>query len=162
MPTKRLPSTRRQLLFHATAVGTSLSVITNAHSRPRGPAETLRAFLMAFENCDLPLMESFFAPDATYFDRAQPGSRNVESYERGIGMPAGMRELAEQLPRAGGRAPYHKVEPQNLLIQSFENVALCTFHLLNADTLGRRTVVLNRRHEGWRIVHIHASNVLLK
>ena len=119
-------------------------------------------FLRAFEDCDLPLMESFFARDATYFDRFPPGSHRVADYRRGRGMPPGMREIAARLSRAGGRPPYHSVEPRDLLIQSHDGVAVCSFHLTGGETLGRRTIVLGRRDNlGWRIIHIHASNVEL-
>jgi hypothetical protein len=40
-------------------------------------------------------------------------------------------------------------------------VAVCTFHLDDPDSLGRRTVVLQRRQGAWKIIHIHASTVAL-
>lgn len=152
---------RRQFLFGA-AAASAASTAVSARPKMQGATSVLRRFLTAFENCDLPLMESFFAPDATYFDRFPPGNQRAADYLRGRGMPPGMRELATRLPRAGGHAPYHSVEPRDLMIQSNDGVAVCTFHLTGGETLGRRTVVLSRRDSlGWRIVHIHASNVPL-
>jgi hypothetical protein len=105
-------------------------------------------------------MESFFAPDATYFDCFPPGAVSGPDYRRGFGMPRGMHELAERLPRNGGTPPFHSVDPQDLLIQSVGPVAICSFHLVDEKTFGRRTVIMKEQHgSGWKIVHIHASNL---
>ena len=123
-------------------------------------SSALLAFLHAFENCDLSAMEAAFAPDATFFDRVAPdATEELAHYRRGQGMPPGMRALAESLPRTSPGPPYHHVTPVDLLIQGSADVAVCSFHLEGGDTLGRRTVVLVRREGGWRILHIHASNV---
>jgi hypothetical protein len=39
-----------------------------------------------------------------------------------------------------------------------DDVALVTFHLVDGDTLNRRTLVF-KRESGWKIVHIRASNL---
>ncbi|MFT3727615.1 MAG: nuclear transport factor 2 family protein [Terricaulis sp.] len=123
--------------------------------------ETLLAFLRAFENCDLPAMEAAFAPDATHFDRALPqaGGNDLSAFKRGQGMPPGMRHIAEALPRTSPGPPYHHVVAEDLLVQGSDEVAVCSFHLTSADSLGRRTVVLARRAGHWKIIHLHASNV---
>lgn len=124
-------------------------------------AETaLLDFLRAFEDCDLPRMEAAFAPDATSFDRASNAPVDaLEPYRRASGMPAGMRKIATELPKTKPGPPYHRVQPLDLLIQSAGHVAVCTFHLEGDNSLGRRTVVLQRLPSGWKIIHVHASNV---
>jgi len=45
-------------------------------------------------------------------------------------------------------------------IQFFGDVAIATFHLDDrAGFLNRRTIVLNKTEQGWKIVHLHASEV---
>jgi len=146
---------RRTVLF---GVGAAAACATTP--APTDARETLLAFLHAFENCDLPAMEGAFAPDATHFDRALPTANgDLGVYRRGQGMPPGMRHIAETLPRTQPGPPYHHVTPEDLLVQGDSDVAVCTFHLPSADSLGRRTVVLQRRAGVWKIIHIHASNV---
>lgn len=151
-------SSRRDFIFGVAVTSASASASAKP-TKLQTPTAVLRAFLAAFETCDLPLMESFFASDATYFDRFPPGVQSAAGYVRGRGMPTGMRELCSRLPQAGATPPYHSVEPKDLLVQSYADVAICTFHLTGGQTLGRRTVVLNRRGSRWKIVHIHASNM---
>jgi hypothetical protein len=40
-----------------------------------------------------------------------------------------------------------------------DDVTLVTFHLIDGDVLNRRTIVFKRETNGWKIVHIHASNL---
>lgn len=150
------PFSRRTLLALGAVVAPSVAVAQPADSAPES---ALRAFLSAFENCDLLAMEAAFAPDATSFDRALPTAADPDAHRRTPGMPRGMRELATKLRRAGGAPPYHRLEPHDLLIQRSGDMAVCSFHLDAPDGLGRRTVVLQRRHDGWKIIHLHASNV---
>lgn len=71
-----------------------------------------------------------------------------------------MRELAERLLRNGRTPPFHSLNPQDLLIQSAGDAAICTFHLVDEKTLGRRTVILKKQDgPAWKIMHIHASNL---
>jgi hypothetical protein len=52
------------------------------------------------------------------------------------------------------------IKPQDMKIQLFDDVAIATFHLDDrAGFLNRRTIVLNKTKAGWKIVHLHASEV---
>ena len=148
---------RRSLLL-APAVLTACASQTGAE---RQSAESvLLSFLRSFEDCDLPRMESAFAEDATYFDRARPTeTQDLSNYRRGRGMPAGMRRLAQQLPTTNPGPPYHRLTPEDLLIQEEDDVAVCSFHLASQGALGRRTIILRRRAGRWEIIHILASNI---
>jgi hypothetical protein len=50
-------------------------------------------------------------------------------------------------------------------IQLFGKFAIATFHLddragfVNRRTIVRRTIVLSKNEHGWKIVHLHASEV---
>jgi ketosteroid isomerase-like protein len=124
----------------------------------------LKNFLHAFENCDLPAMERLFAPDCVSFDQVVASSADqavsdLTPYRRCPGMPTAMRRLALELPTRTPGPPYHSLEPQDLLIQTFGDAAVATFHIERGGILRRRTVVFAKRDEGWRIVHLHASSV---
>jgi len=50
------------------------------------------------------------------------------------------------------------IQPKDMKIQMFGNVAIVTFHLDDRPGfLNRRTIVLNKSKMGWKIVHLHAS-----
>lgn len=126
----------------------------------------LRAFLRSFANCDLPAMEAAFAPDATSFPGLYAGPKQdvppLDSLKRAPGMPEGMRRLAETLPKTRPGPPYHRPDLiHDLLVQVEGPVAICSFHFLDPDRIGRRTIVLARRGGTWRILHLHASNLQL-
>ena len=59
-------------------------------------------------------------------------------------------------------APYLDIQPRDLTIQMFGDVAIATFHLDDRPGfLNRRTLVLHKTNSGWKIVHLHASEVSL-
>jgi len=151
--------TRRDALV--AAAGATCATAAGAGSEPLSddPREALLAFLRAFENCDLARMEHAFAADATYFDRAPLVPGDPAQYRRGQGMPPGMRLLASTLPHKVTGPPYQQVKPENLSCDRYGETALCTFELDSADALGRRTILLRKEGDGWKIAHIHASNI---
>lgn len=56
--------------------------------------------------------------------------------------------------------PYMNLQPQDLRIQMMsQEIALVTFHLVNGNTISRRTILLKQDEGRWEIVHIHASNL---
>jgi ketosteroid isomerase-like protein len=58
--------------------------------------------------------------------------------------------------------PYMHIEPRALAIQMFGDTAIATFNLDDrAGFLNRRTLVLHKTAAGWKIVHLHASEVAL-
>ena len=118
--------------------------------------ETLSKFIVAFDNLDWEQFRSFFSDDATVF------------YPRGVAKrAAGRAELEENFKRVFDgirgmqtRPPYMQIEPRDLQIQMFEDMAIATFHLDDRPgMLNRRTIVLRKMPNGWKIVHLHASEV---
>ena len=54
------------------------------------------------------------------------------------------------------------IQPRALKIQLFGNVAIATFHLDDREGfMSRRTIVLKKTKVGWKILHLHASEVLM-
>jgi hypothetical protein len=64
--------------------------------------------------------------------------------------------------KSSGRTspPYTSLNPLDLRVEKLsEDVALVAFHLVDDNTVNRRTLVFKREPNGWKIVHIHASNI---
>lgn len=151
---------RRLALGVVFAGAAGASVAQGADLRAEAEA-ALRAFLKAFENDDVAAMEAAFAPDAASFDvvLAAPGVSppDLQALRRKPGMPGSMRALVERTPKPPSGPPYRRLEPKDLLIQVEGSTAVCTFHLEGPASLGRRTIVLVRRGQAWKILHVHAS-----
>ena len=92
-----------------------------------------------------------FAEDATVFYPSLPFPKGRASGRSDI-------ETAwQQGFAAAGAAP--RVEPKRTQIQTYGDIAIVTFELdANPSRFGRRTFVLQRKGETWKIIHLHASN----
>lgn len=130
----------------------------------RGESEVkqaLAAFLTTFDNLDWPAFREFFAADVTMFHPAPPNQKRIDSAED---FDKAWRGVFARIKKASGRTapPYMNLQPQDERIQMLSpDIALVTFHLTDANVLSRRTIVFRRDPGGWRIVHIHASNLTL-
>jgi ketosteroid isomerase-like protein len=114
-------------------------------------------FLTSFENLDMPAFLACFADDATAFFPAP------EPPERVTGKAAirSRFQLVFDAIRKGASAgpPYHRLEPQDLQIQSLSaETAVVSFHLRNSERIARRTLVMKKVRGTWLIAHLHASN----
>jgi ketosteroid isomerase-like protein len=118
--------------------------------------EALARFVQAFDDLDWETFRSAFDDNATvFYPRAFPERANGRAeFERTF------KTVFEQIRSGKAAAPYMNIQPRQLKLQVFGNVAIATFHL--DDKVGfvnRRTVVLNKNETGWKIVHLHASEV---
>jgi len=117
-------------------------------------------FLTSFENLDMLAFLACFADDATAFFPAP------EPPERVTGKAAirSRFQLVFDAIRKGASAgpPYHRLEPQDLQIQSLSaETAVVSFHLRNSERIARRTLVMKKVRSTWLIAHLHASNLSL-
>ena len=115
----------------------------------------LAEFVAAFNDLDWERFAACFAAEATVFFPAKPFP---------VGRATGWEEVAAgfapyfaELRATVAGPPYQQIAPQDLLIQPLGETALATFHLPRETALGRRTLVLRKMDDGWRIVHLHAS-----
>jgi len=125
----------------------------------------LTTFLRAFENGELDVMEASFAADASTFPRAVMSSETVTpidtaDYRRVTGLDPGMRELIASWQDSSTGPPFMTLDPKELEIRVFTDAAIVSFHLEDGDMLSRRTFVLGKEEGSWKIVHLHASNVV--
>jgi ketosteroid isomerase-like protein len=121
--------------------------------------EALSAFLTAFDNLDWPAFRACFADSATIFHPSPPNIRRIDSPDQ---FEKAWRGVFERIKKSSVRTspPYMHLDPQDLRVEKLsEEVALVTFHLVDGNTVSRRTLVFKRFPEGWKIVHLHASNL---
>ena len=125
----------------------------NAESEVR---QTLADFIKAFDNLDWERFQSFFDDDATVFyprefpHRAE-GRQEFEKY---------FWKVFDHIRAGRTQAPYMDIQPKELRLQIAGEIAIATFHLDDRPGfLNRRTIVLQRKRSGWKIIHLHASEV---
>ena len=119
---------------------------------------TLAKFVRAFDDLDWETFRLSFSNDATvFYPRAFP--------QRATGRKAfeeTFKRVFDQIRGDKTKPPYMDIQPRNLAIQMFGDVAVATFDLDDRPAmLNRRTIVLYKRQAEWKIVHIHASEVAL-
>ncbi len=118
--------------------------------------QTLAHFIAAFNNLDWEGFRSAFDDDATvFYPRGFPARANGrDEFEKNF------KVVFEQIRRGKSAAPFMDIQPRNLSLQIFSDIAIATFHLDDRPGfLNRRTIVLHRTGHGWKIVHLHASEV---
>ncbi len=117
---------------------------------------TLAKFVKAFDDLDWEHFRLAFDDNATvFYPRAIPERATGRAeFERSFKL------VFEQIRNGRTAPPYMDIQPKNLKIQLIGNVAIATFHLDDRPGfMNRRTIVLNKTRAGWKIVHLHASEV---
>lgn len=118
--------------------------------------DTLAKFVKAFDNLDWESFRLAFDDNATvFYPRAIPArATGRPEFERSF------KVVFEQIRNGRTAPPYMDIQPKGMKIQMFGNLAIATFHLDDRPGfLNRRTIVLNKTPVGWKIVHLHASEV---
>jgi hypothetical protein len=134
-------------------------------SREQALRTVLSEFLSAFENGDTEKMETYFARDAVTFPRAimsnnyEPGI-NTDDYRRVTGIDPNMLAAVDNWKATQPGPPYISLQPEDLDIKMYTDVALVTFHLTGENSVSRRSFVLSDTQGEWKIIHLHASNVI--
>jgi ketosteroid isomerase-like protein len=153
------------LRFMKKFVGICLLLVSSVSSGLAGDQEnelrnSLSGFIQAFDNLDRDRFADYFADSATLFQPRRFGSR-AENKEEILSQ---FREIFETIRGKQTQPPYMEIQPRNLRIQMLaDRVAIVTFHLDDRPgVLGRRTMIWEREKNGWKIVHIHASEVTIE
>src|SRR5258708_9969748 len=135
------------------------SVFAQTHSQENAEFEvrkTLSEFIQAFDNLDWERFRASFADNGTvFYPREFP--------HRAEGRPEfeqTFRHVFEQIRAGRSKGPYMDLRPIDLKIQIAWEVAVGTFHLDDRPGFrNRRTIVLQKTASGWKIIHLHASEV---
>lgn len=115
------------------------------------PEAAIHAFVSAFNALDRTRFDALFAEDVTLFFPSSPFPvRRIEGKQPTLEW---FGRFFDSL-RKRGASP--GIQPQDLKVQDYGDVAIATFHLGGDESVGRRTVVLRRQLGQWAIAHLHA------
>lgn len=124
-----------------------------------GPHVTLKRFLAAFNALDWQAFQDCLAEDVSPFNPDIPEAASLHRLDGRVEVESSFRKVFAVSRNAPGAAGPHIV-PERTRVQQFGETAVATFEFQRSgSSFGRRTVVLNRGVTGWKIVHIHASNI---
>ncbi len=125
-------------------------------------------FLKAFNDLDWPAFQKCWSDEpVVFYPSALPqptGRRTDERKQFEAAWARQFRAMHEAAARRGvTHAPFQNIQPKDMRIDfPAPTVAVVTFHLgPDNGTLGRRTFVLAKSANGWKITHLHASNFAL-
>ena len=121
---------------------------------PRAACDFFNRYLAAFNARDWEAFRATFDDGITVmFDRPAPpqrvdGRQAVEAMFRRVFPPSGA--APSQLPPP--------IVPAHLRAQDYGDVVVVSFEIAGGNDLSRRTVILHRGSNGWKVVHIHGSS----
>ena len=150
--------TRTNVMIGVLAVAVALSTLSIAGAETKTQTDVervIRDFLVAFSNRDFAVFVPYFSEDATVFfppSMAAPLGRVQGRSE----VERAFKTIFDAYPPRTGRPPT-PIAPQDLLIQELDGHAIVTFHLGSETARQRRTIVLKRIGDEWKIVHLHGS-----
>ena len=145
----------------ALACATPSSAIAATQARPDAAASpsaseaeaAIHAFVAAFNALDRTRFDALFAEDVTLFFPAAPFPvRRIE------GKAATLEWFGRFFDSLRQRGANPRIQPQDLHVQDYGDVAIATINLGDGENVGRRTVVLRRQDGRWAIAHLHASS----
>jgi ketosteroid isomerase-like protein len=100
-----------------------------------------------------------FADDITLFNPDIADAKSLHLLSGRAAVEAHFRTMFKTLQN-NSRDARLDIAPRDELIQLAGDTAIVTFEFPRVDGgYGRRTMVLVRRAAGWKILHIHASNI---
>ena len=118
-------------------------------------------FIAAFNNLDWDTFRSALADDVTVFNPDIPEAPSVDRLDGRSQVEEGFKAVFAASRRQSNGPPYLHIVPKNLRSQMLGESAIVTFEFdRDGNSFGRRTLVFHRGSHGWKIVHIHASNVV--
>ncbi len=121
-----------------------------------GVQGAVEEFLQAFDALDWERFRQCFAPEAMVFFPFDSQPRRAQGSEA---VEAVFKRFFDEVRTHAAGPPYLHLTPHDLTIQVWQDIALVTFHLDRTSGVGRRTVVMQRQAQQWRIIHLHASNI---
>jgi ketosteroid isomerase-like protein len=152
----------RLLRFIAAPMCAALVVSAQTVATPSAPpaakdsaAQTSIAFVEAFNALDPARFDAFFADDVTMF--FPPGPFPSARVNGKKDVTAAFNRFFEMAKEKG--ATRLNIQPANLQVQNYGDLALASFELGGKGSIGRRSILFRRDQGSWRIVHFHASSV---
>jgi hypothetical protein len=154
---------KKHIVVALLAMATSQTMVAqeqrSADQRTASVEEALSAFVTAFDNLDWQAFRNCFRNHRDYFPSGGSYTKLIDSPEQ---FEKAWLGIFERIKKSSGRTslPYMNLHPLDLRVEKLsEEVVLITFHLVDRGTVSRRTLIFKREPDGWKIVHIHTSNI---
>jgi len=126
----------------------------------KGVEQAFARFMTAFNNLDWEMFRSAFAEDVSVFNPDIPEAPNLDRIDGRRQVDESFKSVFAATRRQSSGPPYLHIVPRNIRIQTYGDSAILTFEFdRGANSIGRRTFAFHRESAGWKIAHIHASNV---
>ena len=129
-----------------------LLLLTSCATAPP-PGDAVAQFTAAFNRLSIDELRPLFAEDATAFLPMPQFGARIDGRENILAALAPLFEAEK------ARAGSMNLTAKNVTIQRAGGAIIATFDVGTEAVFSRRTLVLERRHGSWNIVHLHASNV---
>jgi outer membrane protein assembly factor BamB len=143
--------------------GTSAQVTPELQAR-----QVISELLAAFSNLDWPKFRSLWGENPVVIYPSMEPKPDGKRIDDSAGFEASWRLQFEVIRKSAATrgvtsAPFMNLQPRDLRIDfPGPDTAVVTFHLTNtADSVGRRMFVIARTAAGWKITHLHASNMAI-
>ena len=134
---------------------TCLALLAAPLPEPTSPEAAASAFVEAFKAMDKARFDAFFASDVTMFFPEGPFPK--ARVDGRAAVLSAFHSFFERV-KERGRSTLN-IAPLDQRIEQFGDVAVVTFRLDGGDAVGRRSVILRKIENEWRIVHFHASTI---
>jgi ketosteroid isomerase-like protein len=122
---------------------------------PPEVARFLDSFVESFENLEWDRFRALFSDEATVFFPA-PYPRERASGRASV--EEGFRAVFERWRKERPGPPYLEIRPRDVLVATYGDIHVVTFHLGEGESLSRRTLVLGKERGELKILHLHASS----
>jgi ketosteroid isomerase-like protein len=128
----------------------------------------LTDFLTAFNNLDWPAFRQCWADEPVVFYPSTLPNPSGKRTENSADFEAAWRRQFDRTreiaaTRGVTKAPFQNIQPLDVRVDfPAPTVAVVTFHLgRSEESIGRRMFVIAKTNSGWKITHLHASNLSL-
>ena len=122
---------------------------------PPEVARFLDSFIDSFNNLEWDRFRDHFSDEATVFF---PAPYAQERASGRAAVEAGFRGVFERWRKERPGPPYLDLRPLDVMVQSYGEIHVVTFHLADGESRLRRTFVLGREGGELKILHLHASS----
>ena len=131
-----------------------LAVLDGGIADRSTPESVVESFMQPIETGDLELMGETLTGSATMF--APFRAARLDSRAEIL---ATVSPIFERL-HARGSPPFMDLQPTEMRTQPLgTGIAMVTWHLDRPGNFGRRSALVQRGEDGWRIVSFHSSNM---